>query len=240
MINYRFLNKITTVMIVTALSFSCKSSVSRNTEQAKATEKPKPQQNLIYGDLIIKEQSDYLMIPVSLAEQNEDKGIDLNLSRSYEYERSNQLLYNIIFYRKQDGEAHLLLNKKAAIASFDLLEVKAANKPTTRVWLYKIIDEDTNTDKKLNSEDATIGYLSDLSGKNLQQITPNNSRIISWVIVPSQNAIFLKIIKDSDNDKKFTKEDKTNFVRVNFDKIGMGTEIISDQIEQEIKSYVFK
>ncbi|MDZ8258597.1 hypothetical protein [Nostoc sp. ChiQUE01b] len=237
--NYRFLNKITTVMIVAALCFSCKSSVSRNAEQTKATEKPKPQSNLIYGDLIIKEQSDYLMIPVSLAEQNEDKGIDLSLSRSYENERNNQL-YNIIFYQKQGSEAHLLLNKKAIITSFDLLEVKAAEKPTTRVWLYKIIDQDTNIDKKLNSEDATIGYLSDLSGKNLQQITPNNTRIISWVVVPSQNAIFLKIIKDSNNDKKFTKEDKTNFVRVNLDKIGMGTEIISDQIEQEIKSYVFK
>ncbi|MDZ7969020.1 MAG: hypothetical protein RM368_29390 [Nostoc sp. DedSLP03] len=237
--NYRFLNKITTAIIVAALSFSCKSSVSKNAEQAKATEKPKPQQNLIYGDLIIKEQSDYLMIPVSLAEQNEDKGVDLNLSRSYEKERNNQL-YNIIFYQKQGNEAHLLLNKKAIIASFDLLEVKTVNKPTTRVWLYKIIDQDTNIDKKFNSEDATIGYLSDISGKNLQQITPNNTRIISWVLVPGQNAIFLKILKDSDNDKKFTKEDKTNFVRVNLDKIGMGTEIISDQIEQEIKSYVFK
>ncbi|MDZ7994727.1 MAG: hypothetical protein RM022_009200 [Nostoc sp. EfeVER01] len=237
--NYRFLNKITTAMIVATLSFSCKSSVSRNAEQAKATEKPKLQQNLIYGDLIIKEQSDYLMIPVSLGEQNKEKGVDLNLSRSYENGRDNQL-YNIIFYQKQGSEAHLLLNKKAIIASFDLLEVKAANKPTTRVWLYKIIDQDTNTDKKLNSEDATIGYISDLSGKNLQQITPNNTRIISWVVVPSQNAIFLKILKDSDNDKKFTKEDKTNFVRVNLDKIGMGTEIISDQIEQEIKSYVLK
>jgi hypothetical protein len=235
--NYRFLNKITTAMIIATLSFSCRSSVSRNAEQAKATDKPKPQPNLVYGDLIIKEQSDYLMIPVTLPEQNKDKGIDLSLSRSYE---RNNPLYNLIFYRKQDGEAHLLLKKKAIITSFDLLEVKATNKPTTRVWLYRIIDQDTNTDKKLNSEDATIGYLSDLSGKNLQQITPNDTRIISWVVVPSQNAIFLKIIKDSDNDKKFTQEDKINFVRVNLDKIAMGTEIISEQIEQEIKSYVFK
>ncbi|BDI18813.1 hypothetical protein ANSO36C_46150 [Nostoc cf. commune SO-36] len=235
--NYNFLNKITTGIIVATLCFSCRSFVSRNAEQAKATDKSKPQANLVYGNLIIKEQSDYLMIPVTLGEQNEDKGIDLKLSRSYD---RNNPLYNIIFYRKQDGEAHILLKKKAIITSFDLLEVKAADKPTTRVWLYRIIDQDTNTDKKLNGEDATIGYLSDLSGKNLQQITPNNTRIISWVVVPSQNALFLKIIKDSDNDKKFTEEDRTNFVRVNLDKIGMGTEIISDQIEQEIKSYIFK
>ncbi|QLE43581.1 hypothetical protein FD723_26135 [Nostoc sp. C052] len=236
---YSFLKQITTAIVIATLSFSCKSSISRTAEQAKATDKPQPQPNIIYGDLIIKEQSDYLMIPVAVSEQNKDKGIDLKISRSYENERSNQL-YNIIFYQKQSGEAHLLLNKKAIINSFDLLEVKAAQKPTTRVWLYKIIDKDTNTDTKFNSEDATIGYLSDLSGKNLQQITPDNTRIISWVVVPGQNALFLKIIKDSDNNKKFTAEDKTNFVRVNLDKIGMGTEIISDQIEQQIKSYIFK
>ncbi|WP_373527572.1 hypothetical protein [Nostoc sp.] len=235
--NYSFLNKITTAIIIATLSFSCESSVTRKAEQAKATDKPKPQPNLVYGDLIIKEQSDYLMIPVNLPEQNQNKGIDSSLSRSYE--RNNQL-YNIIFYRKQDGASHLLLNKKAIITSFDLLEVKAVDKPPTRVWLYRILDQDTNGDKKFNSEDATLGYLSDLSGKNLQQITPNNTKIINWVVVPSQNAIFLKIIKDSDNDKKFTEKDKTNFVRVNLDKIGMGTEIISEQIEQEIKSYVFK
>jgi len=235
--NYSFLNRIITAIIIATFSFSCQSSVTRKTEQAKATDKPKPQPNLVYGNLIIKEQSDYLMIPVNLIGQNQDKGIDLNLSRSYE--RNNQL-YNIIFYRKQDGVSHLLLNKKAIITSFDLLEVKAVNKPTTRVWLYRILEQDTNGDKKLNGEDATISYLSDLSGKNLQQITPNNTKIINWVVVPSQNAIFLKIIKDSDNDKKFTEKDKTNFVRVNLDKISMGTEIISEQIEQEIKSYVFK
>jgi hypothetical protein len=235
--NYRFLKKITTVTIIATLSFSCQSDVNKKNQQAKATDKPKSETNLVYGDLIIKQQSDYLMIPVTVPEQNEDKGIDLNFSRSYE--RNNQL-YNIIFYRKQDGEAHTLLNKKSIINSFDLLEIKGVNKPTTRLWLYKMIDQDTNTDKKFNNEDAIIGYLSDLSGKNLQQITPNNTKIISWVVVPGQNAIFLKILKDSDNDQKFTGKDKTNFVRVNLDKPGIGTEIISDQIEQEIKSYVFK
>ncbi|MCW5316934.1 hypothetical protein GTQ43_24890 [Nostoc sp. KVJ3] len=234
---HRFLNKITTVIIITILSFSCKSSVSKKAEQAQATDKSKPEANLVYGDLIIKEQSDYLMIPVVVPEQKEDKKIDLSLSRSYE--RNNQLS-NIIFYRKQDGEAHILLNKKAIITSFDFLEVKAAEKPPTRVWLYKIIDQDTNVDTKLNGEDATVGYLSDLSGKNLQQITPNNTQIINWVVVPSQNTIFLKIIKDSDNDKKFTGKDKTNFIRVNLDKPAMRSEIISNQIEQEIKSSILK
>ncbi|MFN6561162.1 MAG: hypothetical protein RMY28_015420 [Nostoc sp. ChiSLP01] len=235
--NYTFLKKITTAIIIAIVSFSCEPEVTRNGEQAKATDKPKPESNIIYGDLVIKEQSDYLMIPVNLPDQDREKQNNLSLSRSYE--RSNNL-YNIIFYNKQDGEAHLLLNKKAVINSFELLEVKAANKPITRIWLYKIIDQDTNADKKINGDDAIVGYISDLSGKNLQQITPNNTQIINWILLPSQNAIFLKIIKDSNNDKKFNGEDNTNFVRVNLERPGIGTEIISDRLEQEIKSYILK
>ncbi|MDZ8078897.1 MAG: hypothetical protein RMX35_07330 [Nostoc sp. DcaGUA01] len=235
--NYTFLKKITTAIIIAIVSFSCEPEVTRNNEQAKATDKPKSESNIIYGDLVIKEQSDYLMIPVNFPDQEREKENNLSLSRSYE--RSNNL-YNLIFYNKQDGEAHLLLNKKAVINSFELLEVKAANKPITRVWLYKIIDQDTNVDKKINADDAIVGYISDLSGKNLQQITPNNTQIINWVVVPSQNAIFIKIIKDSNNDKKFTGADNTNFVKVNLDQPGIGTEIISDRLEQEIKSYILK
>jgi len=235
--NYSFFKKITTAIIIATLSFACEPTVIKKSEQAKATDKPTPQPNIFYGELIIKELSDYLMIPVSLKDRNKERG---NYLDSSGYSERDSNLYNIIFYHKQDGETHLLLNKKAIITSFDLLEVKAAGKTPTRVWLYKILDQDTNADKKLNNEDAVIGYLSDLSGKNLQQITPNNTKIINWVIVPSQNAILLRIIKDSDNNKKFTEEDQTNFIRVNLDKPGIGTEIISDQIEQEIKSYVFK
>ncbi|MDZ8104862.1 MAG: hypothetical protein RM338_04455 [Nostoc sp. DedQUE12a] len=235
--NYTLLKKITTAIIIAVVSFSCEPEVTRNREQAKATDKPKPESNVIYGDLLIKEQSDYLMIPVNFPDQDRENGGNLSLSRSYEISNN---LYNIVFYRKQDGEAHLLLNKKAVINSFELLEVKAANKPITRIWLYKIIDQDTNADKKINTNDAIVGYISDVSGKNLQQITPNNTQIINWVVLPSQNAIFLKIIKDSNNDKKFTGEDNTNFVRVNLDQPGIGTEIISDRLEQEIKSYILK
>lgn len=235
--NYILLHKLTTAIIIATLAISCQAAVKKGTEQAKAANKPKSEPNIFYGDLIIKEQSDHLMIPVYLADQEQDKGSDWNFSR---YDKRENKITNIIFYHKQKTDTHILLNKKAIINSFDLLETKTAGKPPTRFWLYKIIDQNTNQDKELDNADAIIGYLSDLSGKNLQQITPNNTQIINWVIIPSQNAIFLKIVKDSDNDKKFTAADKTNFVRVNLDKPGMGTEIISEQIEQQIKSYVSK
>lgn len=234
---YRLLGKISAAIIVATLCFSCESIATRTTEQVKAANQQNTQPNVVYGDLIVKEQSDYLMIPVYITEQERDTKVNLDYSRSYKRENP---LYNIIFYHKPDGNTHLLLNKKAIINSFDLLETKTSAKLPTRFWLYRILDGDTNEDKKLNSDDAIIAYLSDLSGKNLQQITPNNTQALNWVVIPSQNAIFIKIVKDSNNDKKFTDADRTNFIRVNLDRPGMGTEIISEQIDTDIKSYILK
>ncbi len=236
--NRSFLKKTILFTTISIFSFSCGTKVARNTEHinTNVAEKLQPETDINYGDLIIKGESDYLMIPVNLDEPNEKDESNWNSSR---YENKSRKISNLIFYHKPDGNTNLLLNKKAMINSFDLLDKKLTGKPNPKFWLYRIIEQDTNGDKKLNEADAIIGYLSDLSGKNLQQITPNNTQVINWVVVPSQNAIFLKIRKDSNNDKKFTEKDQTNFVRVNLDKPEMGTEIISDQIEQEIKKNIF-
>ncbi|WP_016870352.1 MULTISPECIES: hypothetical protein [Fischerella] len=63
---------------------------------------------------------------------------------------------------------------------------------------------------------------------------------MNWAIVQNTGAIFIKILKDSDNDQKFTEKDETNFIRVNLDKPVVGSEIISDEIEQKIKSLIMK
>ncbi len=239
MINYNLLKKITTAIIVATLSLSCQANVPRKLEQgkAKAIDEQKSQPNIVYGDLILKEQSDYLMIPVSIKDNNQNRGSYLDSSA---YSDKEIQLYNIIFSHKINGNTNLLLNKKAIITSFDFLEKKEEGKPSTRFWLYRIIENDTNKDNKLNSQDAIIGYISDSSGRNLQQITPNNTQLISWTIVQSVGAIFLKITEDSDNDKKFTERDNINFIKVNLNKPAIGTEIISDKIEQQIKSYILK
>ncbi|PMB38409.1 hypothetical protein CEN41_23720 [Fischerella thermalis CCMEE 5330] len=231
--NHIFFKKIAAFTLVAALSFSCEGGITRKSEHTQATAQQKSEQNLVYGELTVKEQSDYLMIPVGLTDKNQD--------RLYSYEnRYNYYYNNIIFYGKKDGKSNILLNKKAIINGFDLLEEKKAGKSSSRYWLYQIIDSDTNGDQKLDTQDAKIGYLSDLSGNNLQQITPNNSQILNWTLVQSAGAIFIKILKDSDNDQKFTEKDETNFIRVNLDKPVIGSEIISDEIEQKIKSLLVK
>ncbi len=226
-------------IIIATLSVSC-NAIDRTKEQSQATAQQTPQPSIIYGDLIIKKESDYLMIPVSIfpdANQGEKDGENLfsgSYSRSYKDRKS---IYNLIFYSKKDASTNALLDKKAIIKSFDLIEKKAIGQLVKRFWLYRIIEKDTNEDKKLDYRDATIGYFSDLSGRNLQQITPDNTQLNSWKVVQSTGAIFLEITKDTDNDKKF---DTKSYIRVNLDNPSIGKEIISNQLEDEIKSYIIK
>ncbi|MEO1430692.1 MAG: hypothetical protein AAFV71_16830 [Cyanobacteria bacterium J06633_8] len=193
-----------------------------------------PQPNIVYGDMIIKKESDYLMIPVSIfPDANQGEKSWKHLSSSSYQDRKN--VYNLIFYSKKDASINTLLDKNAIIKSFDLIEKKTIGQPSKKFWLYRIIEQDTNKDNQLNYQDATIGYLSDLSGRNLQQITPNNTQLNDWNVVQSTGAIFLEITKDTNDDKKF---DTKSYIRVNLDNPGIGKEIISSDLENKIKSYI--
>ncbi|MEO1762286.1 MAG: hypothetical protein AAFR83_10005 [Cyanobacteria bacterium J06629_18] len=235
---YNSIIKVVASIILATLSISCNARVNRNSQQSQVNAEQTPQPNIVYGDLIINEKSDYLMIPVSIfpdVNQGEKKGEGLfsgSYSSSY---RDRKNIYNLIFYSKEDASTNALLDKKAIIKSFDLIEKKTIGQPVKRFWLYRIVEKDTNGDDKLNYQDATIGYLSDLSGRNLQKITPDNTQLNSWKVVQSTGAIFLEITKDTNNDNKF---DTKSYIRVNLDNPSVGKEIISNQLEDEIKSYI--
>ena len=237
---YSSVIKIFASIILATITISCNARVNRNSQKSQVNAQQTPQPKIVYGDLIIKEKSDYLMIPVSIfpdINQREKQGESFlggSFSKSY---RNRINVYNLIFYSKKDASKNVLLDRKAIIQSFDLIEKKSIGQPTKRFWLYRIIDKDTNGDDKLNYQDATIGYLSDLSGKNLQKITPDTTQLNSWKNVQSTGAIFLEITKDTDNDKKF---DTKSYIRVNLDNPSIGKEIISNQLENEIKSYIEK
>ncbi len=233
--------QITTLTLLVGLSVSCSSNP--NTEKNKLTDVNAAQNldhHIIYGNLIINDKSDYLMIPVDVANGNQEGNFLFGSSR-YSGKNGSIKPHNIIFYAKKDGTSHVLLKKKTLINKFKLLEYKQeSGKPPKRFWFYKIIETDTNGNKQLDSQDATVGYISDLSGKNLKQITPGNTHIMNWNVIQSVGAMFIKIIKDSDQDQRFTERDKTAFIKVNLDNPEIGKEIISNQLEKEIQSYILK
>lgn len=219
---------------------------SRKPEAASRTE-----EKAVYREPIITDYSEYVMIPVEVREISKGRIKDIgkyeSLSRSYydnSYSKVSYIYYgfygvrfhNVIFYNKNSGRSHLLLNKKAVISSFYFPYEKEneKDKPCKKFLLFGISDKDTNGDGIINEKDAIIGYVSDLVGQQLQQITPENTQLIDWRFDKNIDAIFVRVKKDSDNDKVFSDRDNISVLRINISNPSIGVEIISDQINKEV------
>jgi hypothetical protein len=189
---------------------------------------------IIYGD-IADASSEYIMIPVEVADNKSFLGSDY----ASEYRNKGTSPVNIIFHSLKTGQSHLLLNKKAVITQWQFLELKKEkDKPARKVLLLRLIEADTNGDQKFDWNDASVAYLADNLGKNMRQITPLNAQISGWKYDKNRNVIFMRVIKDSDNNKKFTSQDEVNFIKISPNNPGQGKEIINDKIQQELKSLV--
>lgn len=203
----------------------------------------------VYADPIITDHSEYVMIPVEIREISKSDGAFGSIKAGYygsSYSKITHIYHgfyfgrfnNVVFYNKNSGNSHLLLNKKALISSFYFPYEKedGKDKPITKFLLFGISDKDTNGDGLINEKDAIVGHMSDLSGRNLQQVTPENTQLIDLRVDKNIDAIFLRIKKDSNNDKRFSDEDDISVFRINLSNPSAGMEIISDQISKKVNS----
>ena len=219
-----------TIVALAGLAFAA--CTSKTVGQSEENEASPPK--ITYGGIILPENSDYLIVPVNLGAERGSKLEILSGERTYE---GGANLYNLIFYNRKDGSSHLLLDKKAAIASFDILsQDQKDSEPTLQRVLYRIIEVDTNEDGSLNNQDAVIGYLSDLSGKTLTQVTPNDTQLLSWQVDEASGSLFLHIQNDSDSNQQFTAKDSTTILKVDLEKPAVGNAIIPDKILTQLES----
>ncbi|MGE5656406.1 MAG: hypothetical protein ACM37W_07290, partial [Actinomycetota bacterium] len=61
--NNQLFRKIATVLTFIALAFSCSSSMTAN----KPESQPASKQKIVYGDLIVDPQLDFILIPIGLS-----------------------------------------------------------------------------------------------------------------------------------------------------------------------------
>lgn len=240
-------------LLITTLVTSCYPNTTKSVQNQKPEDNNlgvnQSVSNLVYQDIIEKPQLEVLIFPVGVSPDiNSQDSIPLLSSR--QAAKSNNI-YNLIFYNKTTDKSHLLLNKKAIINSFDLLEIKtskqeepsatpANSSPTKKYWLYRIIDKDTNGDGKLTPEDGVIGYISTGDGKNLVQVTPDNTQMKSWKVIPDINAVLIFVTYDSNNDKQFNSSDRTAYIRVNLEKPELGQDMFNRELEQKMRGILEK
>ncbi len=223
------------------------------TKDSAKTSEPKKQQLLVYGEYMNLDSTHYLLIPLGMKTDEDqenrllkNKSSDYYSSESYSgsYRSYKYNFYsldfgncnNIIFYNKKTDETHLLLQKPAVISEF-YFPYYSKEYTAKKYWflLLGIHEEDTNEDGYINDEDAEKVYISDLSGMNMIQITPDNSQLIDWYIDESTNNILMKVRIDSNNDKRYSSADDIEILKTAISSPEQGKAIIGEEIKDNIK-----
>jgi len=170
------------------------------------------------------DSTSYLLHPIGEFSIEEERGkIIYKSSRSggnnFSISSSNRNsisgdLSNIMFQHILSEELKPLTTKTIRIQSVTFLR-EIYNKTKQEFLLYVINDQDTNQDKKLDSDDIKTLYLSTIDGRNFKKITTSNRELIDWKIISTANRLYFKTIEDTNKDGDFDERDKIFYNYVN-------------------------
>ena len=164
--------------------------------------------NLQFNNPTVLDSSDWVLYPLTLEKLEETE----NGFKSSSYGR--QCAYwNIAFYNTETKKTRLLSDSlKMLINSFspknNIIQSGQRSNKNERLIYYSITKTDYNQDEKLNSYDPKYLFVSDLSGQNFKQISPDNFDLIHWETINRTNKILIQVRNDSNKDKKFDNDDE--------------------------------
>jgi hypothetical protein len=223
-------------------------------------DKPKLKKNdaLIIGNPFDYGINDLLLFPVGsnykpevFENKNTDAEIKVPISQQYnlsfsvnastlndrlaekEYINSNEDKFdirNILFYDLKTGLTYPLISDTLHILSFALHKEFAKS-----LIFYRIVRKDINKDSIFNSHDPVMLFISDIYGKDLTQITPDNEQFVDYFYYPQTQTILIKTIIDSDKDKNFTNFDETNFREMKIKEPALGREIFKKSLKDSLR-----
>ena len=230
----------------------------RDEEKEETTEKSKKEkienkedeeikEKIVYGNPIIIENSDLVLIPVTLTETDEDffgrikkEYFDNNqsfspYSQSFSSFNLNDL-HNVIFYNKVTEEEYPLIEKRELINNFYIPQKPSKDTVKTNFIIFSTISDDYNKDGKIDKDDGETVFICDIEGKNKKQITDNNITLLKWEIDLKYDILFLIIKEDTDDNKKFTNADEIKILRTSISNPGIPVEIIRDSLKNDLNN----
>lgn len=90
-----------------------------------------------------------------------------------------------------------------------------AEKTKKQILVYSVFDEDTNRDKKIDSNDIKTLYISKIDGTGFKKLTENLHELLDWNIVEAQHRLYFRTIEDINKNGAFDKKDSVNYFFVN-------------------------
>lgn len=216
-------------------------------EKIEDKEEEEIKEKIVYGNPIILENSDLILIPVNLTETDEDffgriKKEYFDNDRSFSpYSQtfssfSIKDMHNVIFYNKVTEEVYPLIEKRELINNFYIPQNPSKDTVKTNFIIFSTISDDYNKDGKIDKNDGETVFICDIDGKNKKQISDNNITLLKWEMDLKYDIIFLVLKEDTDDDNKFTNADEIKILRTSISNPGMPVEVVRDSLRNEIEN----
>jgi len=130
------------------------------------------------------------------------------------YEISGNL-NNLKFQDLESEKLKQLTEKTIKINSITFLR-EIFDKTKRQYLIYKVLDQDTNRDGKLDSDDIETLYISNIDGTKFTKLTSEYQELIDWDIIEALNRIYFRSIEDTNKNGEFDKDDRLHYHFVDF------------------------
>jgi hypothetical protein len=129
---------------------------------------------------------------------------------------------NVLVRHADSGATQLLFKENAVIQALEYPRPPVNNEdpafaqtfPPPGVLYWEIAFEDSNGDDVIDEHDDAGAYLSDVDGRNFTRITPPASRVLQKTYDKPRKRLTLRIVRDTNGDRKLDDEDAPSLIEV--------------------------
>lgn len=119
-------------------------------------------------------------------------------------------LHNLYFQHKDSVTAVPLTEEKVVIQTATYLN-GIADKIKKQLIVYTLVDQDTNRDGKIDTNDIKSLYISTIGGTNFTKLTPDFQELVDWNLIELQSRIYFRTIEDTNKNGEFDKNDQMRY-----------------------------
>lgn len=142
---------------------------------------------------------------------------------------------NVLVRHAGSGTMQLLLKENAVIQALEYPRPPVSNEdpelaptfPPPGVLYWEIAFEDSNGDNVIDEHDDSGAYLSDVDGRNFTRITPAASRVLEKTYDKPRQRLTLRIVRDTNGDRKLDDEDAPSLIEVSLPERKMVREMLN-------------
>lgn len=183
-----------------------------NQDASPLSDRQAPPQHLEYGPPVQIGDSEYYLSEVSVMDRDLPQDVKDAIESAGDI--SISLIgarVNILFFSDDRSEVRKLLDGFGWIGDMNVPSransyswvPDASGTPLLEHLLFEIATTDTNGDRRINGEDNSAYYLSDFSGANLRQITPDSIKFDRHWYSRNNEGIFFEEVRVGPKEKVY-------------------------------------